>query len=170
MYTAREKSSSPEKLDGPAPSVLGSATESVLASNVLYLPPASPRPPNYSPPFAGDQTFPVRAYILAFILDTLPRQIYLHMLLRLPYLYFTRVIRILEETNLSLPQIKRNIRETAQQNISYTNSVIQYGNLERTWGLFIDSLIEEWKTLNIISVLLLSYVLQFTGVFFSQAL
>ncbi|KDR79502.1 hypothetical protein GALMADRAFT_63425, partial [Galerina marginata CBS 339.88] len=36
---------------------------------------------------------------------------------------------------------------------------IAYTNLQNTWHTFIDSLLKEWKTLNIISVLLLSAIL-----------
>ncbi|KAF8955229.1 hypothetical protein BDZ97DRAFT_1674456 [Flammula alnicola] len=36
---------------------------------------------------------------------------------------------------------------------------VAYANLQKTWQAFIDSLLREWKTLNIISVLLLSAIL-----------
>ncbi|KAF8886622.1 hypothetical protein CPB84DRAFT_1540962 [Gymnopilus junonius] len=122
------------------------------------------------------------AYILAFFLDTVPRQIYLYMLLRLPHLYFSRVTRIFEEAEMSMPMIKQGILDAARakgepgygagmvgekmvtmshphlpmeywepqaENVAYTN-------LQNTWHTFVDSLQKEWKTLNIISVLLLT--------------
>ncbi|KAF9044124.1 hypothetical protein BJ165DRAFT_181750 [Panaeolus papilionaceus] len=114
------------------------------------------------------QTWP---YLLAFIIDTIPRQIYLHVLLRLPYLYFTRVSRIFEEAEMSIPEIKQGILETAQKQKdlvprmatawAFEPPVVSepYQNLNKTWIAFIDSLLKEWKTLNIISVLLLTAIL-----------
>ena len=105
-------------------------------------------------------------YVAAFALDTLPRQLYLHFLLRLPYMYYSRVTRIFEEAEMSMPQIKKGILEAAIQlkepvadawNLEPVESV-QYSRLQDMWQSFIDSLMREWKTLNIISVLLLSYV------------
>ncbi|KAF9044122.1 hypothetical protein BJ165DRAFT_181601 [Panaeolus papilionaceus] len=101
----------------------------------------------------------------------MPRQIYLHLLLRLPYLYFTRVSRIFEEAEMSIPEIKQGILETAQKQKdlvphmatawAYEPPVVSepYQNLDKTWTNFIDSLLKEWKTLNIISVLLLTAIL-----------
>ena len=116
--------------------------------------------------FERRKDIPVRAYVLAFTFDTLPRQIYLHFLLRLPHLYFSRVSRIFEEADISMPKIKQGILEAAAYRKDYPESTIwfelptvQFGNLEMTWQHFIDSLMQEWQTLNIISVLLLSYVL-----------
>ena len=106
-------------------------------------------------------------YVAAFALDTLPRQLYLHFLLRLPYMYFSRVTRIFEEAEMSMPQIKQGILEAAIQLKEPVKDVAdawelepvesaQYSKLQNTWQSFIDSLMREWKTLNIISVLLLS--------------
>ncbi len=106
----------------------------------------------------------------AFVGKTLPRQIYLHLLLRLPSLYFSRVTRIFEEADLTLPELKKMALETASQ-VSPNNfdprwleaGIVtvppQYERLKMTWESFIDSVIREWKTFNIISVLLLSCVL-----------
>jgi hypothetical protein len=106
-------------------------------------------------------------YVAAFALDTLPRQLYLYFLLRLPYMYFSRVTRIFEEADMSMPQIKQGILEAAIQLKEPVKDVTdawklepvesaQYSKLQNTWQSFIDSLMREWKTLNIISVLLLS--------------
>ena len=106
-------------------------------------------------------------YVAAFVLDTLPRQMYLYFLLRLPYLYFSRVTRIFEEAEMTMPQIKQGILEAAIHLKEPVNGIVdarklepvesvQYSKLQNTWQSFIDSLMREWKTLNIISVLLLS--------------
>ncbi|KJA14576.1 hypothetical protein HYPSUDRAFT_49018 [Hypholoma sublateritium FD-334 SS-4] len=57
----------------------------------------------------------------SFVGETLPRQIYLHFLLRLPSLYFSRVARIFEEADLTLPEIKRMALETASQGSGSAN-------------------------------------------------
>jgi len=109
----------------------------------------------------------VMTYVAAFVLDTIPRQLYLYFLLRLPYMYFSRVTRIFEEAEMSMPQIKQGILDAAIQLKEPVKDVvdarklepvesIQYSKLQNTWQSFIDSLMREWKTLNIISVLLLS--------------
>jgi hypothetical protein len=124
------------------------------------------------------RSFATRKYIFAFLIDTLPRQIYLYFLLCLPYMYFSRVAHIFEEAEISLPRIKQGVidaaRKAREQNsasdtthnwrLGTPSSNAAYLNLQRTWELFIDSLMREWKTLNIISVLLLSYVTLFSKV------
>ncbi|RDB30107.1 hypothetical protein Hypma_013948 [Hypsizygus marmoreus] len=100
-----------------------------------------------------------------FLLRTLPRQLYLHLLLRLPWLYWSRVARIFEEARMAVPEIKKMALENVRQGIDpmalngpYTMSPL-YANLKVTWEGFIDSLLKEWKTLNIVSVLLLTAIL-----------
>jgi hypothetical protein len=105
-------------------------------------------------------------YIFAFLLDTLPRQIYLNLMLRLPHLYFTHVIRIFEDAEMSMPEIKKMALEANNYLKDATISKAlhwqsgfgspRYDNLSKSWGTFIDSLMREWKTMNIISVLLVS--------------
>lgn len=133
--------------------------------------PTSPQSTRESPP--------TWSLVAAFILDTIPRQIYLYTLLCLPYLYYSRVARIFEEADMSLPMIQQGIVDAAKENMStldpgskesqthkntWQHSLhleplrenIAYMRLQDTWQTFIDSLLREWKTLNIISVLLLS--------------
>ncbi len=47
--------------------------------------------------------------ITTFITETLPRLFYLHALLRLPALYFSRVARIFEDAEVSRPDVQRMI-------------------------------------------------------------
>jgi hypothetical protein len=129
-----------------------------------------------------------------FILDTLPRQVYLHLLFRLPALYFTRVSRVFRDAEVSRPDIQRLIdtwgsdqsasaNTTAATNNNYneTNATTATAAPNRTdtalllpypeewvppsvspalarfklsWEDFIDSLITEWKALNVVSALL----------------
>ncbi|KAJ7780188.1 hypothetical protein DFH07DRAFT_708117, partial [Mycena maculata] len=44
---------------------------------------------------------------LFFLLQFIPRQAYLNLLLRIPSLYFSRVARIFEDARISLPDIKQ---------------------------------------------------------------
>lgn len=124
------------------------------------------------------------ACVFAFIIDTIPRQVYLYLMLCIPYMYFSRVANIFEEAELSLPRIKRGIIEAAYKERELGHSEIDnptpagagiaahihrawrfeapstpsiaYFNLQKSWETFVDSLMSEWQTLNIISVLLMS--------------
>ncbi|PPQ74666.1 hypothetical protein CVT24_003823 [Panaeolus cyanescens] len=104
--------------------------------------------------------------LIAFLVDTLPRQIYLHLLLRLPSLYFSRVSRIFLEAEVTMPEIKQGVLADAQYFKSQGPYPPEpcfvspcYQKLQNSWEGFIDSLLKEWKTLNIVSVLLLSAIL-----------
>ncbi|KIM41592.1 hypothetical protein M413DRAFT_27906 [Hebeloma cylindrosporum] len=105
--------------------------------------------------------------VVRFVVKTMPREVYLHFLLRLPSLYFSRVARIFEEADLTLPEIKKMALETASRGKEAqfdiqafaSNVPPQYEGLKSTWEAFIDSVMREWKTFNVISVLLLSAIL-----------
>ncbi|KAF9040780.1 hypothetical protein BJ165DRAFT_1492109 [Panaeolus papilionaceus] len=161
---------------------------------------------------------------LRFFGDTLPRQLYLNILLRLPAMYFSRVARVFEEAEVSKPDILR------MMNAGYGNSRLTNGpqptqpmgasgqssptppdnaasapqhrypptinalgmvgqiaaapvgsaiftplpfpdewtpgtvspgliRFKHSWEEFIDSLLKEWKTLNVVSALLASAIL-----------
>ncbi|KAJ7476957.1 hypothetical protein B0H11DRAFT_2194740 [Mycena galericulata] len=133
-----------------------------------------------------------------FITDTLPRQVYLHLLLRLPSMYFSRVARIFEDADVSRPDIERmisvgigsdaldlyslptaSVREslalstraaTPIQSVvhlplpipdEWTPALVSPAliRFKHSWEDFIGSLIKEWKTLNVVSALLLSAIL-----------
>ena len=106
-------------------------------------------------------------YVLAFLLDTIPRQFYSYLLLRLPTMYFARVARIFDEGDMSLHDIAALARSPANYSQGHMNILSgresfgptsPFWNLKETWEVLINSLLQEWKTLNIVSVLLLSYV------------
>jgi hypothetical protein len=105
--------------------------------------------------------------VLYFVAESFPRHLYLHFLLRIPSLYFSRVARIFEDAQLSLPDIKRMTLATADEwnpkegpmflaHHDQTTLPRTLLNFRSSWEGFIDSLMREWKTLNIIAVLLLS--------------
>ncbi|KAH8115641.1 hypothetical protein DFH11DRAFT_1725871 [Phellopilus nigrolimitatus] len=91
-------------------------------------------------------------------------QAYRHLLLRLPSLYFTRVSRIFEEAEVTRPEIQRMIDgcvygldfpyEWTAPNVS--PALIRF---KSSWEEFVDTVIQEWKTLNVVSALLLSAIL-----------
>ena len=96
----------------------------------------------------------------AFFFDTLPRQLYLYFLLRLPALYFSRVARIFEEADMTMSEIKGMAMVTlvpmTDPNADWDHEISALtSRLKTTWEGFIDSLLREWKTLNIVSVLLM---------------
>ncbi|KAF6743521.1 hypothetical protein DFP72DRAFT_124143 [Ephemerocybe angulata] len=130
-----------------------------------------------------------------FVTDSLPRQLYLNLLLRIPAMYFSRVARIFEEAEVSRPEIERMIdvmcndksaatlegptrvdsppRATSHPSLldssplplpfpdewtptSVSPSLYRF---KYSWEAFIDSLIREWKTLNVVSALLSSAIL-----------
>ncbi|KAF4610747.1 hypothetical protein D9613_006571 [Agrocybe pediades] len=113
----------------------------------------------------GDE--PASKMAVRFLVATLPSQIYLYFLFRLPSLYFSRVARIFEEAEMTLPELKKMAIHTATYvqsradliTIDLDETPPQYERLKSTWGSFIDSLLREWETFNIISALLLSAIL-----------
>ena len=133
-----------------------------------------------------------------FFYDTLPRQLYLHALLKLPALYFSRVARIFEDAEVSKNEIQRmidicaspNLDAASEANVTTTTQVpspssgqglgmaqrrgepiLPYpeewipptvtpalARFKNSWEQFVDSLLREWKTLNLVSALLCTYV------------
>ncbi|KAJ7290391.1 hypothetical protein C8J57DRAFT_997864, partial [Mycena rebaudengoi] len=102
----------------------------------------------------------------------IPQQVYLHILLRLPMLYFSRVTRLFEDANLSLPDIRRMAVATAEQWKDGSPGALlttwlpddaivspHLLNFRHSWEGFIDSLLREWKTQNVVSALMLSAIL-----------
>ncbi|KAH9007697.1 hypothetical protein EDB83DRAFT_700068 [Lactarius deliciosus] len=125
-------------------------------------------------PFFGSARFH-SVHIVAF--DMLPRQLYLHTQLRLPSLYFSRVARIIQDAAVSRPELQRII-DTCEAAGSETTPYRTTGTLlpfpedwippnvspalarfKLSWETFVASLVREWKTLNVLSALLLSAIL-----------
>ncbi|KAI5120727.1 hypothetical protein M0805_006433 [Coniferiporia weirii] len=91
-------------------------------------------------------------------------QTYLHALLRLPSMYFSRVSRIFEEAEVTRPEMQRMIdgvadgldltHDWAPPNVSHT-----LARFKESWEDFVDTVVQEWKTFNVVSALLLSAIL-----------
>ena len=140
-------------------------------SGISYPPQPQRSGPLHQPPELPNKSFFSRLtkVVLKFVLITFPTQMYLYILLRLPSLYFSRVAQIFEEADMTLPEIKKMALEMASQGLrrefelemAFESCSVPpaYRRLTSVWESFIDSLMREWKTLNIISVLLLTFVI-----------
>ena len=98
-------------------------------------------------------------YIVAFLFDTLPRQMYRILLLNIPAYYHSRFTHILTEAGVvSLREIRQGIQQTIMhikchhKELPKSHRFIKF---EATWNNFIESVVKEWETYNIISGLLL---------------
>ncbi|KAG8995780.1 hypothetical protein FRB93_001062 [Tulasnella sp. JGI-2019a] len=94
------------------------------------------------------------------------RQIYRHVLLRLPSLYFSRVWRIIFEAQVSHAElenliVQRRLGTDFPINVAWVPPVVPPGlaRFKGEWEEFIDQLVKEWKTFNVVSALLLSAIL-----------
>ena len=84
-------------------------------------------------------------------------------MLRIPSLYFNRVIRLFQDADVSRPEVERLVgrlqaggpvpRDWHPPNVSPS-----LARFKQNWEDFVDTLVREWKTLNVVSALLLSYV------------
>lgn len=123
----------------------------------------------------------MRSSKLLFV-DVIFHQIYLTLLLRLPALYWTRVARVFEDAEVSRPDIQRMIDAYNLDNeiLSFDSPggrsaggrsasmwMLPFpedwnpplvspalARFKRSWEMFVDSLLREWKTLNLVSALL----------------
>lgn len=113
--------------------------------------------------------------ISAFLFQTIPTMLYLCLLLRLPALYFSRVARVFENADLSQRDVDRmavaRVTQWGRDPIAAPPGVWQYEpqpdekvsvallQFKSSWEHFVDTLLKEWKTLNVVSALLTSAVL-----------
>lgn len=131
--------------------------------------------PCMNPPHSFHKGAPLGTYITTVIV-TLPRGVYSLCLFHLPPFYFSRIDQIFKDADLSMGQIKEMaLRVTAENRGRFQSSLLMLGPysrgpevsslpqgykaLKENWEAFIDTLIKEWETLNIVSVLLLAAIL-----------
>lgn len=110
----------------------------------------APVKPNYS----------IRMYILAFVMDTLPRSIYSFLLLNTPNFYYSRFTRTFSEAG-SIREIQSGIRKTIRHGKSKcphkeSPKSPRFEKFEGSWNNFIVSVVKDWEMNNLIAVLLLS--------------
>jgi hypothetical protein len=124
----------------------------------------------------GSSCHPYVGHDVDLLIDAVPRQLYLHVLLRLPALYYRRVARIFEDAQVSRPDITAHPSApmtTGTRTLLSTPPTPTFlgdGNpralspalvrFKTLWEAFIESFLREWKTLNVISTLLLTCVTQ----------
>ena len=101
------------------------------------------------------------------VLSHITLQIYRHALLRLPSIYFSRVCRVFEDAEVSRPEVERMVeglemgetfRWPANHEWVVPNVSPALIRFKESWESFVDSVLKEWKTLNVVSALLLSCV------------
>ncbi|KAI0260900.1 hypothetical protein BC834DRAFT_495904 [Gloeopeniophorella convolvens] len=98
------------------------------------------------------------ARVRALLCDALPRQAYLAAQLRLPALYFARVARIFEDAALSRGEMQRAADGDGADDGDGARGGPALARFRGAWEAFVDTLVREWKTLNVVSALLLSCV------------
>jgi hypothetical protein len=96
--------------------------------------------------------------ILSFLLYTIPQQLWVHILLRLPVLYFSRVARVFTDSELSILDVKRLTTVQAHNNLVSGAESIALNDFKRNWMRFLSSLKAEWLAQGTVSALLLPYV------------
>ena len=111
---------------------------------------------------------PATLFCYFFLVDFLEKIYFYLLLLQLPSLYFYRVAQIFEKADMSLSEIKRMALETFseeqthqdQMEVVFGSSSVPdaYKRLATTWESFINSVMQEWKTFNIVSAVLFAYV------------
>lgn len=127
---------------------------------VDYLPPSLPPMPGLSDWERSPRVGAIVKDLLYHLLHTIPHQMYLLVLFRLPAAYFSRVARIFERADMSLPEIKRMVIEDAEKDYfpHLSHREDRHDRLISSWGAFVDSSAREWETFNVILVLLMSCV------------
>lgn len=83
----------------------------------------------------------------SYYFDQAIRQSYRHILLKLPSMYFTRVSKIFRLAK---------VRGTDVEKLRGAGTSEALRDFQTLWSDFVDTLIKEWKTLNVVSALLLS--------------
>jgi len=87
------------------------------------------------------------------ILDQIVRQSYRHFLFRMPSMYFSRVAKVFYNSRIKVEDLTQLKKAGKLDPNEVTPAIRRFRAL---WNEFVDTLVEEWKTLNIISTLLLS--------------
>jgi hypothetical protein len=96
--------------------------------------------------------------ILSFLLYTIPQQLWVHILLRLPVLYFSRVARVFTDSGITIPDLRRLATVQAHNNLVSGAESIPLKDFKRSWTRFLSSLKAEWLAQGTVSALLLPYV------------
>ncbi len=87
--------------------------------------------------------------------------LYRHLLFRLPSMYFFRVLRLFEDAEVSKPEMEQLVngsvkRQSYAEDWSPSSNTPGLKRFKHNWEVFIDQVMQEWKTLNVVSALMLS--------------
>lgn len=148
---------------------------------VIDFDPARHQPPPFpSPqpifPLAHEYTVPPiqvhqpQMIITEFVFDSIPHQVYSTVaFLQIPTFYQMRVFRAFEDVEISIPEIRGAMLDITQQKLEGDNPVKtrprrpssksdakKFKKLLEAWKEFVETVVKEWETFNIISALLLS--------------
>lgn len=151
---------------------------------VIDFDPARHQPPPFpSPqpifPLAHEYTVPPsqvhqpQMIITEFVFDSIPHQVYSTVaFLQIPTFYQMRVFRAFEDVEISIPEIRGAMLDITQQKLEGDNPVKtrprrpssksdakKFKKLLEAWKEFVETVVKEWETFNIISALLLSAIL-----------
>lgn len=112
-----------------------------------------------APSFAGDYYRETPLARASKFIRQLLMSGYNYFLFNLPALYFLQVSRVFVDVDLSISNLRCIVLESSvgpapPLRSGLVDSSEPYEQLKRSWNQLINDLIEEWKTLNIISVLL----------------
>jgi hypothetical protein len=140
---------------------------------VLFCPLSSPPHPiyphhHYSQEYEPNPNASLPRLYLSFIAETVPSRIYFCLLLQLPWLYFNRVMTVVYNSQLGRPDIKKMGDNRRHPKTNLADVVADMDELLDDDGKlspcqkrfkkcrkdFVDSLIKEWETLNVVSGLL----------------
>ena len=137
-------------------------------------------PPFPSPqpifPLAHEYTVPPiqvhqpQMMIAESVFDSIPHQVYYTVaFLQIPTFYQMRVFRVFEDVGMSIPEIRGAMLDITQQKLEGDNPVKtrprrlssksdakKFKKLLGAWKEFVETVVKEWETFNIISALLLS--------------
>ncbi|TFK68338.1 hypothetical protein BDN72DRAFT_960327 [Pluteus cervinus] len=120
------------------------------------------------PPAAPPQQSP--NYVTAFFVDVIFRQLYWHLLLRVPEVYWSRVSRMIQAADIPDAELASLLYEVKVNHPGFASSCYtlpmsnakwsseSYLQLEHSWENFLDSAMREWKIMNLVSVLLLGAI------------
>ena len=101
------------------------------------------------------------------VLSRIVIQLYRGMLLHLPTMYFSRVSRVFEDAEVSRPEVEKMVvgleidqrfRWPANHEWVIPNVSPALIRFKESWESFVGSVLTEWKTLNVVSALLLTCV------------
>ena len=88
-------------------------------------------------------------------------EVYRHLLFRLPTMYHSRVTQLIEDAEVSKPEMEL-LFHTLGKGVSYSedwspsSETPALKKFKHNWDVFITQVMQEWKTLNVVSALLLS--------------